>query len=77
VVDELVALGGAVPAGDVSLPPPAERLPPAEFHSIAAAGRDDVVLVDCRNFYESRVGKFDGAVAPDIRKVGGTFFSGW
>ncbi|XP_072019894.1 thiosulfate sulfurtransferase/rhodanese-like domain-containing protein 2 [Amphiura filiformis] len=32
----------------------------------------DTVFVDCRNFYESRIGQFPGALAPDIRK-----FSYW
>lgn len=33
-----------------------ERLSPGAFHRLAdATGRDDVLLVDCRNFYESRI----------------------
>ena len=52
---------------------------PSEFHEMlqrklsrntdnSATEHDDLVLVDCRNFYEIRVGTFEGSVAPDVRK---------
>lgn len=31
-------------------------------------GDSNVVLLDCRNHYESRIGCFQGAIRPDIRK---------
>lgn len=36
----------------------------------AAASSDPraPLLLDCRNYYESRIGHFDGALCPDIRK---------
>ncbi|XP_078696074.1 thiosulfate sulfurtransferase/rhodanese-like domain-containing protein 2 [Branchiostoma floridae x Branchiostoma belcheri] len=46
-----------------------ERL---ERHLQTEDDTDRTVFVDCRNFYESRIGHFQGAVAPDIRK-----FSYW
>ncbi|MGE3278763.1 MAG: rhodanese-related sulfurtransferase, partial [Candidatus Altimarinota bacterium] len=39
------------------------HLSPEEFHQ--ALDRDDVVVVDMRNHYESRVGKFEKAICPD------------
>ncbi|XP_062502945.1 thiosulfate sulfurtransferase/rhodanese-like domain-containing protein 2 isoform X2 [Corticium candelabrum] len=49
-----------------------ERLSPDKFHEQVSKARDsqpsDVLLLDCRNYYESRIGRFVGAVAPDIRK---------
>ena len=41
-----------------------ERLSPQEFHD--EMRRDDVVLLDGRNNYESALGKFEGAVCPDV-----------
>ena len=29
---------------------------------------DETVLLDCRNFYESKIGYFERAVKPDLRK---------
>jgi len=39
------------------------HLSPEEFHE--ALDRDDVVVVDMRNHYESRVGRFEKAICPD------------
>lgn len=41
------------------------RLKPDEFHEMAATD-PDVVVFDARNNYESAIGKFKGAVTPDI-----------
>ncbi|XP_077993627.1 thiosulfate sulfurtransferase/rhodanese-like domain-containing protein 2 [Glandiceps talaboti] len=47
-----------------------------EFHDVVShldSDKDkDTILVDCRNFYESKIGKFKNALAPNIRK-----FSYW
>ncbi|XP_076143353.1 thiosulfate sulfurtransferase/rhodanese-like domain-containing protein 2 [Alosa pseudoharengus] len=50
------------------------HLDPEEFHrevqtllTDEEAARD-TVLLDCRNFYESRIGQFSSCLAPDIRK---------
>lgn len=37
---------------------------PGEFHELVARG--DGVVVDCRNFYESEVGRFEGAHRLDV-----------
>lgn len=50
------------------------HLDPEEFHqeveTLLAKGDlcDDTVLLDCRNFYESKIGQFSQCLAPDIRK---------
>ncbi|XP_076219414.1 thiosulfate sulfurtransferase/rhodanese-like domain-containing protein 2 [Aptenodytes patagonicus] len=51
------------------------HLSPQEFHreveqylSQASQGQSDTILLDCRNFYESKIGRFQGCLAPDIRK---------
>ncbi|XP_077589362.1 thiosulfate sulfurtransferase/rhodanese-like domain-containing protein 2 [Stigmatopora nigra] len=50
------------------------HLEPEEFHkeveTLLAEGDEhsDTVLLDCRNFYESKIGQFSGCLAPDIRK---------
>jgi UPF0176 protein len=60
---EIVALG--LPA---TLPPPdecdASHLPPAAWRALLA--RDDVVLLDNRNHFEVRLGRFRGAVDPQV-----------
>ncbi|KAM6105349.1 thiosulfate sulfurtransferase/rhodanese-like domain-containing protein 2 [Pterocles gutturalis] len=51
------------------------HLSPQEFHreveqylSQGSQGQGDTILLDCRNFYESKIGHFQGCLAPDIRK---------
>ncbi|XP_064294533.1 thiosulfate sulfurtransferase/rhodanese-like domain-containing protein 2 isoform X2 [Phalacrocorax carbo] len=51
------------------------HLSPQEFHreveqflSQASQGQSNTILLDCRNFYESKIGQFQGCLAPDIRK---------
>ncbi|MFZ5429270.1 MAG: rhodanese-related sulfurtransferase [Bacteroidota bacterium] len=39
------------------------HLSPLEFHELA--GREDVIVVDMRNNYESEVGRFENAICPD------------
>lgn len=57
-----------------SLVPPSDstsHLSPTEFHAAVQdklqKKRDDVVLLDCRNFYEWQIGRFEGALLPDTR----------
>lgn len=40
------------------------HLSPLEFHELV--GRADVTVVDMRNYYESEVGRFEGALCPDV-----------
>ncbi|KAB5565514.1 hypothetical protein PHYPO_G00242480 [Pangasianodon hypophthalmus] len=50
------------------------HLEPEEFHrevqSLLKDGssNSDTILLDCRNFYESKIGQFKNCLAPDIRK---------
>ena len=44
--------------------PPARKVDAAEFHSVLESGGAGVVLVDVRNVYERRVGRFE---APGVR----------
>ncbi|XP_077103655.1 thiosulfate sulfurtransferase/rhodanese-like domain-containing protein 2 isoform X2 [Siphateles boraxobius] len=50
------------------------HLEPEEFHKEVKAfvenqsSINDTILLDCRNFYESKIGQFDQCLAPDIRK---------
>lgn len=66
VKPELVALG--LPGADV-LPPPdehdASHLSPEAWRALLA--REDVVLLDNRNHFEFRLGRFRGAADPQVR----------
>ncbi len=42
------------------------RLAPAELHALVAARGDDVVFFDGRNAFEAEIGRFRGAVVPDV-----------
>ena len=43
------------------------HLKPAEVNQLVAERGDDVVFFDGRNAFEARVGKFKGAIVPDVR----------
>ncbi|KAF9306422.1 thiosulfate sulfurtransferase (rhodanese)-like domain-containing protein 2 [Mortierella antarctica] len=70
VVDEICPLGA--PELSVYHDPSNKpgKLPPREFHNKLKdlEGREDVVVLDVRNYYESHLGHFPGAVKPPIRK---------
>jgi UPF0176 protein len=42
-----------------------QRLSPLEFHELAQ--KEDVIVVDMRNRYESEIGRFKNAICPDVR----------
>lgn len=42
------------------------RLAPAELHDLVAERGDDVVFFDGRNAFEADIGRFRGAVVPDV-----------
>ncbi|KAG0047496.1 hypothetical protein BGZ83_007445 [Gryganskiella cystojenkinii] len=70
VVDEICPLGAPeLSVFDDPLNKPG-KLPPAEFHAKLKEIRDqkDAVVLDVRNYYESSIGHFPGAVMPPIRK---------
>lgn len=73
VFEEIVPMG--VSPSQISYKNPGIHLSPGEFHkeiekllSQANQDRGDTILLDCRNFYESKIGRFQGCLAPDIRK---------
>ncbi|RCH80922.1 poly(A)-specific ribonuclease, partial [Rhizopus azygosporus] len=71
VVDEICPLGQTSVALD-HLQDPAHRqgkLSPQDFHHILSRRHeDDFLLLDTRNYYESKIGYFEGAIKPAIRK---------
>ncbi|KAI9472423.1 MAG: hypothetical protein EXX96DRAFT_489568 [Benjaminiella poitrasii] len=44
------------------------KLSPEAFHELLQSNRDDLLLLDTRNYYESKIGHFEGAIQPPIRK---------
>ncbi|XP_040860516.1 thiosulfate sulfurtransferase/rhodanese-like domain-containing protein 2 [Ochotona curzoniae] len=73
VFEEIVPMG--ISPNKTSYKQPGIHLSPKEFHkevetflSQANQGQSDTILLDCRNFYESKIGRFQGCLAPDIRK---------
>ncbi|XP_006863199.1 PREDICTED: thiosulfate sulfurtransferase/rhodanese-like domain-containing protein 2 [Chrysochloris asiatica] len=73
VFEEIVPMG--ISPNKVSYKKPGTHLSPGEFHeevkkflSLQNREQSDTILLDCRNFYESKIGRFQGCLAPDIRK---------
>jgi predicted sulfurtransferase len=44
-----------------------KHLTPEQVHKLLANKPDDLVVLDGRNFYEARVGHFEGAIKPEIQ----------
>lgn len=61
VKDRIVADG--LPEDTYDLTQVGKHLSPEEFN--AALDEENTVVVDMRNFYESRIGKFENAICPD------------
>ncbi|XP_008289946.1 thiosulfate sulfurtransferase/rhodanese-like domain-containing protein 2 [Stegastes partitus] len=72
VYKEIVPMG--VDPDSVSYQLAGVHLEPEEFHKEVEALLDkgdlcsDTILLDCRNFYESKIGQFTQCLAPNIRK---------
>ncbi|KAJ8377862.1 hypothetical protein AAFF_G00250940 [Aldrovandia affinis] len=72
VYQEIVPLG--VDPDRLSFKQAGVHLEPEEFHkeveALLSKGDScrDTILLDCRNFYESKIGQFSNCLAPDIRK---------
>ncbi|KAF9183634.1 hypothetical protein BGZ49_004559, partial [Haplosporangium sp. Z 27] len=70
VVEEICPLGA--PELSVYHDPENKRgkLSPRDFHQKLKEldGKEDVVVLDVRNYYESSIGRFPGAITPPIRK---------
>ncbi|XP_052006269.1 thiosulfate sulfurtransferase/rhodanese-like domain-containing protein 2 [Xyrauchen texanus] len=73
VYKEIVPMG--VDPDDIPFRMAGIHLEPEEFHKEVkalienkSAADSDTILLDCRNFYESKIGQFSQCLAPDIRK---------
>ncbi|KAI7906464.1 Rhodanese-like domain-containing protein [Cokeromyces recurvatus] len=45
------------------------KLSPEDFHhKLLLSSSNDILLIDTRNYYESKIGHFEGAIQPSIRK---------
>ncbi|KAM3938195.1 thiosulfate sulfurtransferase/rhodanese-like domain-containing protein 2 [Leptodactylus fuscus] len=72
IFHEIVPMG--VDPQKVSYKETALHLAPEDFHKrveqylSASQEETDTILLDCRNFYESKIGQFQNCLAPDIRK---------
>lgn len=66
VRDEVVSLG----IDGESLKPSGKEthLSPDQVHELLNKNPDDLVILDARNNYESRIGKFKNAITPDITR---------
>jgi len=62
VKDEIVTYG--ISESEFDMNNVGKHLSPEEFNS--ALNRPKSVVVDMRNYYESEVGRFDGAIIPDV-----------
>ena len=43
-----------------------QHLTPKETHQLLDKKPDDLVIIDCRNNYEWKIGAFEGAIKPDV-----------
>jgi predicted sulfurtransferase len=72
VVDEICPLGQSLIMLDQLKDPKhkQKKLSPQDFHDLLSKHRqkEDFLLLDTRNYYESKIGHFDGAIKPAIRK---------
>ena len=63
--EEIVSIG--IPGSKLPASRGGEHLSPEEFHSALIKSERPPVLIDCRNAYEWRVGRFKGAMLPPTR----------
>jgi len=61
---EIVALG--IDPQELTADQGGTHLTPAQVHQLLQENPNDLVILDARNNYESRIGAFEGAVAADI-----------
>jgi UPF0176 protein len=68
VRDEIVSFGSpeTLTVDDGGVVGGGTRLAPAELHELVAERGDDVVFFDGRNAFEAEIGRFRGAVVPDV-----------
>ena len=61
---EIVTLGDPALTPLASASPSRRALSPEEFHAVFSSGDPDVTVLDTRNWYETQLGRFTGAVLP-------------
>ena len=68
VRDEIVSFGapGELKVDDKGVIGGGVHLSPDEVHELVAARGDDVVFFDGRNTFEAEIGRFKGAIVPDV-----------
>jgi UPF0176 protein len=68
VRDEIVSFGapGELHVDENGVQGGGTRLSPTELHELVAKRGDDVVFFDGRNSFEAEIGRFTGAVVPDV-----------
>jgi UPF0176 protein len=69
VRDELVTFGAAdeLEVDELGVVGGGKHLKPEEVHKLVEERGDDVTFFDGRNAYEAAVGRFKGAIVPDVR----------
>lgn len=65
IKDEIVHLG--IDTKEVTVKDGGKHLSPDEVHELLKENPDDLVILDTRNNYESRVGTFKGSLTPNIK----------
>lgn len=65
VKDEIVHLG--LDTEKVTVQDGGQHLTPEEAHALMAQNPEDLIILDARNNYESRVGTFTNSLTPDIK----------
>lgn len=63
--DEIVHLG--LDTTEISPHDGGQHLSPQQAHQLMKAKPDDLVILDCRNSYETAIGTFEGAIRPNTR----------
>jgi UPF0176 protein len=68
VRDEIVSFGapGELHVDETGVRGGGTKLSPTELHELVAQKGDDVVFFDGRNSFEAEIGRFAGAVVPDV-----------
>ncbi len=65
IKDEIVRMG--ISPVVVSAQDAGDHLTPAQAHKILSEKNENLVILDGRNAYESKIGHFEGAVLPDVQ----------
>jgi UPF0176 protein len=71
VRDEIVSFGapGELHVDEGGVRRGGTKLTPAELHDLVAEKGDDVVFFDGRNSFEAEIGRFAGAVVPNVKNT--------